>query len=171
MDGILTTILSVILSASVSAIVGAIIKHIIEKQFEKEREVDECRKQEELELMALREQQNKQERRQVIEELLKQELNPLVDKVDSMVDILDKNSKGTVTLLRERMMNTHDCMMRKKFATRTQKFVWHELYDEYADMGGNNFKDFVDDWKRDIDALPESPTTDTSDEIRYSEDS
>ena len=70
---------------------------------------------------------------------------------------LAANTKGTVTILRNDMKKSLDYCKRQGYASSNDRANWHELYKTYAELGGNHFKEFVDAWKAEFDALPLAP--------------
>jgi len=143
MDTWLVTIISLIGSTALSTIVGLIIKNSVSKKMDEQKE-----------LLELRESKGHQERKQEMTEIIKAELLPVTQQLDSLSEAIKKNNAGTVTLLRESLKQSRDHLMEKGVATASEVASWHELYNTYAKLGGNNFKDYVDAWKDDVDGLP-----------------
>jgi hypothetical protein len=52
------------------------------------------------------------------------------------------------------MKKSLDYCKRQGFAGASDRANWHELYNTYKKLGGNHFKEFVDAWKEEFDALP-----------------
>lgn len=113
---------------------------------------------------ALKKAAYKEELRTVIRE----ENKPLENKIEKldknvveMKGDLANNTVGTVTLLRDRMKAILDDCRDKGYASPSTKANWHELYTTYGNLGGNHFKEYVDQWKKTLDDLPDNPPTDT----------
>jgi len=95
---------------------------------------------------------------------IRQENKPINAKLDNItkeieeikVDLAD-NTKGTVTLLRNDMKKSLDYCKRQGYASASDRANWHELYNTYANLGGNHFKEYVDAWKEEFDELPAVP--------------
>lgn len=64
------------------------------------------------------------------------------------------NTEGTVTMLRNDMKKSLDFCKEKGFASSSDIANWKELYRVYGKLGGNHFKEYVDAWKRELEALP-----------------
>ena len=94
--------------------------------------------------------------------VIKEENKPLENKIDQldkniveMKGDLADNTIGTVTLLRDRMKAILDECRKEGYASTSTKANWHELYTTYGNLGGNHFKEYVDQWKAELDALPQ----------------
>jgi hypothetical protein len=46
------------------------------------------------------------------------------------------------------------------YASRNDKAAWNQLYNDYRDLGGNHFKEDVDQWKDEVNSLPTIPDKD-----------
>ena len=100
--------------------------------------------------------------------VIREENKPLENKIEKldknvveMKGDLANNTVGTVTLLRDRMKAILDDCRDKGYASPSTKANWHELYTTYGNLGGNHFKEYVDQWKKTLDDLPDNPPTDT----------
>ena len=88
---------------------------------------------------------------------LQDKLNDVDAKTDEIKSDLAKNTKGTVTLLRNDMKKSLDFCKKQGYASASDRANWHELYNTYANLGGNHFREYVDAWKDEFDALPVTP--------------
>lgn len=77
--------------------------------------------------------------------------------MDRIENKLTSNSEGTVTLLRDRMKCLKDEYEERGYAKDGDKANWKELYDSYKNLGGNHFREYVDQWKLTIEKLPKVP--------------
>jgi len=82
---------------------------------------------------------------------------PLIKDTSEIKADLALNTKGTVTILRNDMKKSLDYCKRQGYASSSDRANWHELYNTYGELGGNHFKEFVDAWKAELDALPTAP--------------
>lgn len=57
---------------------------------------------------------------------------------------MELNHKATVTSLRSMMKSLRDRYIQQGYADTGDKGTWNELYEDYAEMGGNHFKQWVD---------------------------
>lgn len=123
------------------------------KKNRKELEKEAKEKEEQDKLEALRHQQYENALRTIIRE----ENKDLKEDVSEIKENLQDNTKGTITLLRNDMKKSLDYCKRQGYASSSDKANWHELYNTYGRLGGNHFKEFVDAWKQELDALPIKP--------------
>lgn len=79
------------------------------------------------------------------------------EQMDRIENKLTSNSEGTVTLLRDRMKCLKDEYEERGYAKDGDKANWKELYDSYKNLGGNHFREYVDQWKVTIEKLPKVP--------------
>ena len=160
-DTWLTPVISIIVSAVISAIVGGVVKNTLEKYFrkrdEEEKKIHE--EHEELTKMRMKEDQSR------LNETIKTSVDSSLIAVKEQIEILNKNietlnselsedRKGTVTLLRDRMKSSMDEYKQKGYANDADRANWNELYKTYKSLGGNHFKEYVNQWKETVDNLP-----------------
>lgn len=147
-------LISLVVSTVVSTAVGLIVTRIIKKHFEKkDAEENEIRRKL-AEADQLRDQQIRKERREDVENAITKALVPVQTKIDVIDEKLDENSDGTVTLLRDRMKDKKDRLVERGWATGSDVASWNDLYQSYRKLGGNHFKEYVDQWKHEVESLP-----------------
>lgn len=95
-----------------------------------------------------------EERAVQLDRLLNEKLDPIKKEIAAVKEEVTKNKEGTVTLLRERMEQSHDRFIRKKYITSSELANWRHLYKTYEASGGNHFKEYVEEWKNDVENLP-----------------
>lgn len=165
MDGYLPawliTIISLAGSTVITTIVGLVIKHSFTKWMNKKEVIQLKRDAEHEELEELREQKrleeegrHREERKTDVLESVGNLLKPLGQKIDSIEGILTQDKESTIVNIRITMKKLRDDYIQQGFATSADKATWNELYTCYKRMGGNHFKEFVDQWKIDVDNLP-----------------
>lgn len=151
---ILEWLLPVIASCVITTLFGFWIKHILTKGV-KEKELKEAiKKAEENELKKYREQDEKEKALTELRGVIIEELEPINEKLDKLADKIDKEGEGTVTLLRDRMKSSLNNCKKQGFATTTDKANWKEMYKSYKNLGGNHFREYVDEWKSEMEDLP-----------------
>ena len=103
----------------------------------------------------------KKERQEEIREVIQEELKPLKEEVASVKEGVDNLQKGVarlqssvVTIDRIIMKITLDGYKQQGYASASDRAAWKETYDDYKDLGGNHFKEYVDEWKNILDNLP-----------------
>lgn len=138
----LTIVLALGGSAVISTIIAKIFKHIDDRI----AEAKEIKKKEE-------------EYRIKAEERERQEAweNKVVDLIKPLDTKLDRLTDGTISSLRADMMLMRDRFRDQGFASGNDKAAWNQLYKDYASLGGNHFREYVDQWKEEINALPLAP--------------
>ena len=98
-----------------------------------------------------------QERQLKWEAKLENELiKPLSDKLDAIQSDLLANKNATVSSLRADMMLLRDQFRHKGYASGNDKAAWNQLYKDYSDLGGNHFKEYVDQWKEEVNKMEEN---------------
>lgn len=150
MDNFLMGLISAIVSTIVTTTVGLVIKKSVEKRLDRKEAMR-------AELEKLKEEKHRQERRDDVLQTLREELKPLIDKVDNMQSALNLDVEGTVTQLREFMKLSSDSFVKQGYISASDYASWHELYSTYKKLGGNHFKEYVDAWKDEVESLPREP--------------
>ena len=89
-----------------------------------------------------------------VRSIIKEEVKPILDILDTLNTKLEANSEGTVTLLRDKMKHTLDECKKDGYASTSEKANWNELYNSYKKLGGNHFREYVDEWKKEMNQLP-----------------
>ena len=96
----------------------------------------------------------KAEKQAETREVLREEIRPLMITIDEIKATTSMTSVGTLTLLRDRMKSSLNGYRKQGWASSSDKANWFELYNTYKDMGGNHFKEYVDQWKQEIENIP-----------------
>jgi hypothetical protein len=78
----------------------------------------------------------------------------ITEKLEANNTATEANTKATIVVLRDRMRCSLEFCKRQGYKTVDDVRIWNELFGEYVDLGGNHFKEFVNAWKEDMDALP-----------------
>lgn len=81
-------------------------------------------------------------------------IHPLADKLDQIQEELNLNRAATTASLRTDLMLLRDRYREVGYATRNDKAAWNQLYNDYKELGGNHFKEYVDQWKDEVNSLP-----------------
>lgn len=150
--GIIGTLLGIF---GVSAYINERMKHKATRR----NQAEDAREAEIAELMH---QKHLNELRAVIRE----ENADIKSDIAMIKDNLALNTKGTVTILRNDMKKSLDSfkaqVKAQGFISRSDKINWNELYNTYAELGGNHFREFVNGWKDELEDIPtEKPKTKT----------
>lgn len=99
----------------------------------------------------------KKENQQQIREVVEEAVAPIKEDLREVKIDLKTNKISTIVSLRATMKELRDKYNAQGFADTGDKATWKELYKDYAALGGNNFKDYVDSWKEDVENLPKEP--------------
>lgn len=96
----------------------------------------------------------KAEKQEETREVIREEIRPLMLNIEQVKATTSLTSTGTLTLLRDRMKSSLNGYRNQGWANSSDKANWFELYSTYKMMGGNHFKEYVDQWKQEIENLP-----------------
>jgi len=153
--GLLGTVLGVL---GISGYIGERAKHKAEiRNRQEDRDIEE------------RQAAADQRLRDTFRGVFQEEISPINKKLDTITteiteikqDLAD-NTIGTVTLLRDRMKAILDECRSAGYASASTKANWHELYNTYASLGGNHFREYVDAWKQELEDLPSNAPSQAS---------
>ncbi len=97
---------------------------------------------------------DEQDQLEKIRQIVREENKSAHDKLDAVSAQLDLNSQGTITLLRDRMKCSLNYCHQQGYKTTTDMANWMELYNSYKNLGGNHFREYVDQWKAGMESLP-----------------
>lgn len=103
----------------------------------------------------------RQERLNDISEVLDplaKKIDARFDKVDEKINDIDSSVQiekiSTVVNIRVTLKALRDKYEKNGYCEESDKSTWNELYNVYKNMGGNHFKEYVDQWKLFIEKLP-----------------
>ena len=85
---------------------------------------------------------------------LKEEIGSLKEGVEDVRAKVNRLQRSMVTVDRIIMKLTLDQYKVQGYASSSDRAAWNELYKDYKDLGGNHFKEYVNEWKRSLEALP-----------------
>lgn len=162
------SLLSAVFSLVIVGIIGLVVQHYIKKRLDRrdkeqqEKLNQEAKKQAEYE--ELRHQKRAAERKEEIKEAISIALVPVTNKIndidsklDTVTEDLSKDREATIVQMRVNMMNLHSLYKKQGWADVHQKATWNELYNNYKDLGGNHFAEYVDAYRDEIENLPTEP--------------
>ena len=86
--------------------------------------------------------------------IIREENADIKSDIAMIKDNLALNTKGTVTILRNDMKKSLDSFKAQGFISRSDKINWNELYNTYAELGGNHFREFVNGWRDELEDIP-----------------
>lgn len=118
-------------------------KKRFDKKEKEQEKIEELRRKDYLETLT-----------NIISSEFNKELTPIKADLAEIKHNLALNTEGTVTILRNDMKKALDLCKDKGFASASDRANWMELYNTYAKLGGNHFKEYVDAWKEELEDLP-----------------
>lgn len=144
---------SALISTVVSFIFGRLLTRAADKHDKERSEIEELHRT-----------QARQERINDIKELLVpvgNKIDKLEVKFDTKIEEigkkLDLNTEANVTKLRDAMKDRRDRLLERGWASASDRAAWQDLYNVYANLGGNHFREYVNQWQHDVMNLPENP--------------
>ena len=144
---VVVSIVSLVVSILTLCGVGVYMSLHTKKRFEKKQAESD-------EIEELKEQKRIENLMKLINGALDNKLAPIANDVSSVKCNLALNTEGTVTILRNDMKKSLDFYKERGYASSNDKANWMELYNTYGKLGGNHFKEYVDEWKKEIEGLP-----------------
>ena len=97
--------------------------------------------------------ENQQQIREVVEEVVA----PIKEDLREVKKDVKTGKVSTVVSLRATMKQLRDKYRAQGYVDTGDRATWKELYNDYASLGGNNFKEYVNSWKEDVESLPKEP--------------
>ena len=141
----------------ISAYINERMKHKADKKNKKEDDDEQKAKEEAQRIKDMEEKQLLEKFRAIVREEnapLSAKLESVEGKIETLENSLKLNTEGTVTILRSDMNRIKTELEERGYATDSEKGNWKQLYTTYGDLGGNHFKEYVDEWKTSIEKLP-----------------
>lgn len=143
-------LISTIVSCALTTIVAFVIKRIIQKKADKQDHILELAKK-----------QEEYEKKEDIKSIITGSIKPVVqhiEKIDGKLDSLknenDLENKATVIMIRLKLMELHEIYMNRGYCDSKERASWEELFIKYGELGGNHFKEYMDEFRKDIQHLP-----------------
>ena len=155
---ILAWVIPIVASCIITTVIGFLIKHYLTKYFNKieaERKAKQEREDaDRQELEHYRKEHEATELANLISGAVQKANEPIIKKIDEIDSKLEQDREATITVIRAKLKNLRDQYKKQGYADAGDKATWNKLYDNYQAMGGNFFKEFVDEWKKEINDLP-----------------
>lgn len=99
----------------------------------------------------------KRENQQQIREVVEEVVAPIKEDLKEVKEDLKNDKTSTIVSLRATMKQLRDKYCAQGYVDTGDRATWRELYKGYVALGGNNFKEFVNGWKEDVESLPKEP--------------
>lgn len=84
-----------------------------------------------------------QENKAIIRSVMKEEIDPLMQKTTKLEDGLDLMKKGTQASLRNNLYELYDVCSQKGYATYDERNNFENLYNNYHKLGSNGVMDDI----------------------------
>lgn len=162
------TIISLVVSVLTALGLGTIMKHFWDDKHERAKasrqEAKEERARERAEEIrgVLR-----QELQVVKEDLHSQmsnlecEIGHIKEGVEKLQTAVDRLQTSLIRVDRILMKSNLDSYRNQGYASPSDRAAWNELYQDYKDLGGNHFKEYVNEWKSTLESLPKEKSEET----------
>lgn len=158
---IVISVISIIISVLTLLGVGVATKHFWDDKHEKAKaskaEAKEKAKQErQAEIREVIQQENSVLKAELQKEMnaLKEEMADLKKGVNDVKEKVDRLQHSMVTVDRIIMKLTLDQYKTQGYASASDRAAWSELYEDYKNLGGNHFREYVNQWKKSLENLP-----------------
>ena len=143
-------LITTLITGALSTVVGLIVKYVVKRGFDKRKQMEDKAKAQEA-----------YEKHKQIKDIVTESLTPVVENIDTMNKKIDgiinencKETKATVVTMRIKMNELYDLYTDRGWCNSHEKATWNELYNEYKNLGGNHFDEYVNSWKKGIEGLP-----------------
>lgn len=147
-----------IASCVITTVIGFLLKQHLTNYF---KNIDDARKTKEekenadkAELEQYRKEHESNDLANLIAEAVKQANAPIIAKIEDIDEKLEQDREATIIVLRSKMKTLRDQYKHQGYADGGDKATWNQLYTNYQAMGGNYFKEFVNEWKKEVNELP-----------------
>ena len=104
----------------------------------------------------------KQEYENWLRNIIREESKPIQDRIDTLEEILKSLLESNVLQLRCNIQAIRERGLQNKFLDFGDKMTAKELRDKYESLGGNNFREYVNRWMKEIADFPEEPVKKSS---------
>ena len=157
-SAVLAWAVPIIVSCIITTVIGFLIKHYLTKYFKKIDDERKAKQEKEdadrAELERYRKEHESAELANLISGAVQQANAPIITKIEEIDEKLRQDREATITVIRAKMKTLRDQYKNQGYADGGDKATWNQLYDNYQAMGGNYFKEFVNEWKKEVNELP-----------------
>ncbi len=148
------TIISAFVSLVVTTAITATVSKVVEKKLEDSFKAQGAHLKEHDELMKMRADVEHKKRNDEILVAIRKEMAPVSEGISAIKQDLEADRAATIISIRSNMKQLRDKYLKQGFADVGDVATWNELYNNYSALGGNHFKEYVDQWKEEINSLP-----------------
>lgn len=93
---------------------------------------------------------------------IRKDMTSINKRVKKIEDNIKSSLEADVLTLRCQMKNIRDRVKRQGYADIGDKATINELYEQYKSLGGNNFKEYVNQWLEEVNSLPDEKPENSS---------
>ena len=150
----ISAFVSLVATTAITAIVSTVIKKVVEKKLDANFKAHDVYLKEHYEVTIMR---TGLEHKKLNEEVLaaiRKEMVPVSEGISTIKQDLDADRAATIISIRSNMKHLRDKYLKQGFADVGDVATWNELYHNYSALGGNHFKEYVDQWKEEVNSLP-----------------
>ena len=153
MESWITALISLLCSTVITTVIGLVIKHYFNKQLKTKEE-------REVELRALRDEKNRREHEADMTRVVVDAMKPLEDKVDALNAKMDKLEDGTLSTLRNDILNCYYKCVEKGYRNDHDYQNMHHMFESYKALNGNSYvADIVKRFDEDLPTKEEYKTS------------
>ena len=150
---VFSALISLIVTTTITAIISTIVQKVVEKKLEASIKAQDVHLKEHDELMKMRADIEHRKRNEEILAAIRKEIVPVSEGISDIKQDLEADRAATIILIRSSMKQLRDKYLKQGFADVGDVATWNELYNNYGALGGNHFKEYVDQWKEEVDSL------------------
>ena len=150
----ISAFVSLVATTAITAIVSTVIKKVVEKKLDASFKAQSAHLKEHDELMKMRADLEHKKRNDEILAAIRKEMAPVSEGISTIKQDLEADRAATIISIRSNMKQLRDRYLKQGFADVGDVATWNELYNNYSALGGNHFKEYVDQWKEEVNSLP-----------------
>lgn len=87
---------------------------------------------------------------------LDKDIGHIKDGIANLQIAVDRLQVSLVRVDRILMKSNLDAYKEQGYASDSDRAAWNELYQDYKELGGNHFKEYVNEWRSTIESLPKT---------------
>ena len=145
---------SLVATTAITAIVSTVIKKVVEKKLDASFKAHDVYLKEHDELTKMRTDLEHKKLNEEVLAAIRKEMVPVSEGISAIKQDLDADRAATIISIRSNMKQLRDKYLKQGFADVGDVATWNELYNNYSALGGNHFKEYVDQWKEEVNSLP-----------------
>lgn len=144
------SLISIIVSCILTTSIAFFVKRAIQRKTDKYDKLENLAKR-----------QENYERKKEVKDIITESIKPLAEHIENIDNKLDQlkaentlENKATTVMMRLKLMEWHDIYMSRGYCDSKERSTWEELFIKYTELGGNHFREYMDEIRKDIQNLP-----------------